>query len=83
MSRPSRMCSRLATLLEAVLQAARHGAGAELQPLAEDLLQVHHPRPAIEPDDVEIDAVAALEVGGREQVIHQLGRGPRGWSAAR
>ena len=62
----------LADLVQAVLQAARDGRGAEFEPLAQDLLQAHHPRAAVERDDVEIDAVVALQVGGGEQVVHEL-----------
>ncbi|MNI34019.1 hypothetical protein D3C73_879950 [compost metagenome] len=59
-------------LLQSVLQAAGDGAAAERQPLAEQRLQVLHLRTAVQPDHVEVDAVAALHVRGREQVAHQL-----------
>ncbi len=59
-------------LLQAVLQAPRDGGGTKLEPLGEDLLQSHHARTAVEGNDVEIDAVVALEIGGHEQVVHQL-----------
>ena len=62
----------LADLVQPVPQAARDGRGAELEPLAKDLLQAHHARAAVERDDVEIDAVVALQVGGGEQVVHEL-----------
>ena len=60
--------------LEAVLQAPAHGFGAELEPLLEQLLQVVHPRPAVETDHVQVHAIAALKIGGGEQVRHQLHR---------
>ena len=58
-------------LLEPVLEAAHHGRLAKLQPLEQQLLQSHHARAPIEPDDVEVDPIIALEVGRREQVRHQ------------
>ena len=61
-----------AHLLEPVLQAPRHSRLAEIQPLEQQLLQAHDARTAVEGDDVEIHAVVALEVGGGEQVRHQL-----------
>ena len=67
------MCSRLRDLVEAVLQAARHRARCGTRATRDRMsLQAHHPRPAVEADDVEVDAVAALEIRGREQVVHQL-----------
>ena len=59
-------------LLQAVLQPAPDGGGAELEPLTQDLLQAHHARASVERDDVEIDSVVALEVRGGEQVVHEL-----------
>ncbi len=61
-----------ADLVQAVLQAPRDGGDAELEPFREDGLEPHHARAAIEADDVEIDAVIALEIRGREQVVHHL-----------
>ena len=59
-------------LAESPLEPAPHGRLAELQPLRQHRLQAHHTRPTVEADDVHVDAIAALEVGGREQVRHQL-----------
>ncbi len=59
-------------LLQAVLQAAGDGGAAERQPFAEQHLQVLYLRTAVQPDHVEVDAVAALHVRGGEQVAHQL-----------
>ena len=39
---------------------------------ASSVLQVLDLRAAVEADHVEVDAVAALQVRGREQVAHQL-----------
>ena len=44
----------------------------KLKPLLEQRLQAGDARPAVAADDVEVDAVAALEVRGREQVRHHL-----------
>ncbi len=59
-------------LFQAMGEAAGHGGTAELQPLAEQHLQVLHLRTPVQPDHVEVDPVAALQVGGGEQVAHQL-----------
>ena len=45
---------------------------AESQPLLEQVDQCEHARPAIEADDVHVDAQRALERRRREQVGHQL-----------
>src|SRR3546814_8387072 len=55
-----------------MIDALGHGREAIVQPLAENLLEILHARPAIETDHVEIDAIAAFEIGGREQMRHQL-----------
>src|SRR2546429_9652620 len=54
----------LADLVQAVLQAARDGRGAGLEPLAPDLLQAHHAPAAVQRDDVEIYAVVGLQGAG-------------------
>ncbi len=59
-------------LVQAELQAAAHGADAVDQPFAEQGAQVFHLRLAIQADDVAVDPVAGLQVGGGEQVGHQL-----------
>src|SRR5579862_3947241 len=59
-------------LVEPELQATGHGGGAKLQPAAEDLAQAHDLRAAIQPDDVQIHTVAALKIGGGEQMLHHL-----------
>ncbi len=58
-------------LLEPVFEPAGDGTGAELQPLGQQGAQVLDLRTAVEADDIEVDAVAALQVGGGEQVQHQ------------
>ncbi len=59
-------------LLEAVLQTAGHRGNAELQPLAQQAPEAHHPRPAVEGDHVQVDAVVALQIRRREQMVHHL-----------
>src|SRR3546814_1549808 len=59
-------------LLQPVVEAPGDRVGAERQPLGQDRLEVLDLRPAVEADDVEVDPVAALQVGGGEQVPHQL-----------
>ena len=53
-------------LVEAVLEAPGHRLGAEAKPGGEDLPQVHDPRPAVQADEVHVDPVGALQVGGGE-----------------
>ena len=62
----------LVDLVEAELQAARHGGGAERQPLVEQVAQAHHLGLALERDHVDVHAIVALEIRGREQVRHEL-----------
>ena len=59
-------------LVQAELQASTHGADAELQPLREQLAQVLDLRLSVEADDVQVDPVAGFQVGGGEQMGHQL-----------
>jgi hypothetical protein len=59
-------------LVEAVLEAAGHRIGAEIQPLAKERLESLHLRAAVEPDDVQVDAEALFQVGRGEQMPHQL-----------
>ncbi len=59
-------------LVEPPLEAAPYRGDAELQPLREDVAQPHDPRPTIKADHIEVDAVVTLEIGGGEQVRHQL-----------
>ncbi len=54
-----------------MIEAPRHRRKAVLQPLAQNLLEILDPRPAVEADHVDVDAVAAFEIGGREQMRHQ------------
>jgi hypothetical protein len=67
------MCSRAVTL-ETVREPSAHGLDAELDPLLEQVLEVIHPRTAVEADHVQVHAVSALEIGGGKQVRHQLHR---------
>ena len=55
-----------------MLQAATHGTQAESDPLREHIAQAHDPRAAIQRNDVDVDAVGALEICGGEQVRHEL-----------
>ena len=56
--------------LQSMLQAFGDRVGTETQPFLEDLLERLDLRAAVQPDHVEVDAEALLEVGGREQVLH-------------
>ena len=58
--------------IQAVLQAAAYGADAEGQPLAQQGAQVLQLRLAVQADDVDVDPVGAFQLGGGEQVLHQL-----------
>ncbi len=66
------MCSRRVTLSRRCCRRRVTVAMRNSSQLREDLLQAHHLRPPVEADDVQVHAVVALEVGGREQVIHHL-----------
>ena len=66
------MCRRCGHLVEPELQAARDGGGAEHQPLVEQVAQAHHLGLALERDHVDVHAIVALEIRGREQVRHEL-----------
>ena len=57
-------------LVEAVLQAATHRLETKHEPLSQDAAQVLDLRATVQADHVEIDAVAAFEIGGGEQVQH-------------
>ncbi|MNO72104.1 hypothetical protein D3C76_630390 [compost metagenome] len=59
-------------LVQAVLQTAADGVGTELQPFQQQRPQVLQLWPAVQADDVDVDPVAAFQVGGGEQVLHQL-----------
>ena len=58
----SRRCASRRTTVS--MRNASHSSSSALSPKTL--------RPAVEADDVEVDAVGALEVGGGEQVRHQL-----------
>ena len=58
-------------LVEPVLEAAGDRRLAETQPGGEDLLEVHDPRPAVQANEVHIDPIGALQVGGGEEVGHE------------
>src|SRR3546814_6114519 len=59
-------------LAQPMAQAAAHGVDAKAQPFAEQQLEVLDLRPAIEADHIEVDPVALFQVGGGEQMPHQL-----------
>ena len=71
----------LGDLVEPELQPARDGGGAERQPLVEQVAQAHHLGLALERDHVDVHAIVALEIRGREQVRHELRRRRRASSA--
>src|SRR3546814_18161240 len=58
-------------LLQPVVEAPGDRVGAERQPLGQDRLEVLALRSAVEADDVEVDQVAALQVGGGGSVRNQ------------
>ena len=58
--------------IQAILQTPAHGGDPELQPLAEHIVQALHTGPAIVADYIKIDAIGTFQVGGGEQVPHQL-----------
>ena len=55
-----------------MVQTATYGITTEHQPFAEDLQQVFYRRAAVETDHIEVDAVALLQIGGGEQMVHHL-----------
>ena len=59
-------------LVETMLEPTRHRVAAETQPLGQERLEALDLRAAIEPDHVQVDAVALLEIRRREEVAHQL-----------
>ncbi len=59
-------------LVQPVLQAPPYRGDAEAQPLADQRMQPLDRRTAIGADDVHVDPVAAFQIGGGEQVLHQL-----------
>ena len=62
----------LVDLVEPELQPARDGGGAECEPLVEQVAQAQHLGLALERDHVDVHAIVALEIRGREQVRHEL-----------
>src|SRR6185312_329962 len=54
--------------LQPVLQASGDGGNSEIEPLRQDGLEPHDARASIEADDVEVDAIVALEIRRGEQV---------------
>ena len=59
-------------LIQSMLETASDGVQAECQPLPEQGTQVQHPRLSVHADHVQIDTVVAFQIGGGEQVVHQL-----------
>ena len=57
--------------LQAMLEPAPHCVGAKRQPLPQDTVQPLHAGPAVNTYHVQVDPVAALQVGAGEQVAHQ------------
>jgi len=55
-------------LVEAESQASGHGVDPERQPLDQQLAQAQDPRPAVARNHVQVDAIAAFEVGRCEQM---------------
>ena len=58
--------------IQTILQAAAHGADTEGQPFAEQGAQVLHLGLAVQTDDIDVDPVRAFQLGGGEQMLHQL-----------
>ncbi len=59
-------------LLQPVLEPAGDGFVAEAEPFGQQHLQVLDLRTPVQADDVEVDPVALFQVGGGEQMAHQL-----------
>ena len=59
-------------LIQAVLQAATHRGNTEPQPLTQHAPEILHRRLAVSTDDVHVDPVAVLQIGGRKQMLHQI-----------
>ena len=59
-------------VIVAMLQPPAHRLDAELQPLAQQVLERVKPRPAVEADHVHVHAVRALQIGRGEEVRHHL-----------
>ncbi len=66
------MCSRLLTLSKRCCSRRVTVVMRNSSQLGQDVLEAHDARPAVEPDDVQVDAIVALEVGGGEEVVHHL-----------
>src|SRR5690625_7277210 len=58
-------------LVEPELQAPDDGLASKCQPFRQQVFQVFEDRPTIQADDVEIEAGGFLQIGGREQMIHE------------
>ena len=58
-------------LVVAVLEPHLHRLQPVVEPFLQQGLEVEYPRPAIEPDHVQVHPVAAFEVRGGEQVVHE------------
>ena len=66
-------------VVEPEFEPPAHGAAAIFQPFPQYAAQILDPRAAIQPDDIEIDAIAAFQIGGGVKVQHQgLGINPPG-----
>ena len=57
--------------LQTVVETTAGGIHTETQPLLENIAQAHHRRAAIDPNNIHIDAIAALEISGGKQMVHQ------------
>ena len=59
-------------LFQAVFEALAHRCDTEFQPFLEQGAQILDLRPAIQTQHIHIDAIAALQIGGGEQMGHQF-----------
>ncbi len=71
MSRPSKTCSRSLIFASRYVEPLQHGLLAEIEPLLEQVDQAERLRPAVQPDDVHVEPIGFLELGGRQQVAHE------------
>ncbi len=57
--------------IQTEFQTAPGGLGPKLQPLIENAIQTFYLRATINADHIQVNPVAALQIGGRKQVVHQ------------
>ena len=57
--------------LQSIVESAARDIRTERQPVAQNFPQVHDAGLAIHTNNIEIDAIAAFEVAGGKQMVHQ------------